>query len=184
MLTPGIQALANNGTTFDRSYCTIAVCSPSRMSFLTGRYPATTRVWNFLNHFRQADCQELPGQVYRPAKTPYQQINVLDGGAGQCCSSCTADDKCTGWTHHPKQGLCLLYNDVTASDLVAGVGVSGGRGVLIRRNWTSLPQHFKNAGFLAQSSGKIFHTEEGGMGPAPWDGPGSGERAMGPTRSD
>ena len=53
MTTPGIQAIANTGVTFDRAYCTISVCSPSRMSFLTGKYPHHTRVWNFVNHFRQ-----------------------------------------------------------------------------------------------------------------------------------
>ena len=32
----------------------MAVCSPSRNSFMTGRRPDTTRVWNFLDSFRTA----------------------------------------------------------------------------------------------------------------------------------
>jgi hypothetical protein len=58
MVTPNLQSLAASGTVFNNAYCQISVCSPSRMSFLTGRYPHHTLTWNFLNHFRQADCEE------------------------------------------------------------------------------------------------------------------------------
>ena len=32
------------------------MCSPSRNSFATGRRPNSTKVWNFINHFRNAEC--------------------------------------------------------------------------------------------------------------------------------
>lgn len=54
--TPRLQELADTGVTFERAYCQQSVCSPSRMSFTTGRRPNTTATWNFLNHFRQAEC--------------------------------------------------------------------------------------------------------------------------------
>ena len=57
-----------------------AVCSPSRTSFLTGRRPDTTRIFDLVNYFRH----------------------------------------------------------------LAG-------------NYTTLPQHFKNNGYITQSVGKIFH---------------------------
>lgn len=41
--TPNIDRLAENGVTFTSAYCQSPVCSPSRASFLTGRYPRTTR---------------------------------------------------------------------------------------------------------------------------------------------
>ena len=41
--TPHINALANQGTAFTSAYCQSPVCTPSRASFLTGRYPRTTR---------------------------------------------------------------------------------------------------------------------------------------------
>lgn len=53
---PNIEGLAHESTTFYRAYCQQAVCSPSRMSFLSGRRPDHTRTYNFINHFRQADC--------------------------------------------------------------------------------------------------------------------------------
>ncbi len=41
--TPNIDRIIENGVTFTSAYCQSPVCSPSRASFLTGRYPSTTR---------------------------------------------------------------------------------------------------------------------------------------------
>ena len=56
---PSLELLMSRGTTFTRAHCNVAVCSPSRMSFLTGKLPHTTLAWNFVNHFRQANCAEV-----------------------------------------------------------------------------------------------------------------------------
>lgn len=42
--TPNIDALAESGVLFDRAYCTSPVCTASRQSFLTGRYPRSLGV--------------------------------------------------------------------------------------------------------------------------------------------
>jgi choline-sulfatase len=40
-LTPNLDRLAAQGVTFDHAYCPSPLCVPSRMSMLTGRYPAS-----------------------------------------------------------------------------------------------------------------------------------------------
>jgi arylsulfatase A-like enzyme len=169
MTTPGLSKLANAGTSFLHAYCNIAVCSPSRMSFLTGRYPSNTRTWNFLNHFRQATCEERVGVAYRGQALASRF--VIDGGAGQCCTWCSSQPSCIYWTLGPR-GNCSMYASSSGS-VSAPDSISGGVASTNMQRWTSLPQFFKNAGYLTMGTGKVFHTEEGGASP-PWDAPGSG----------
>eukprot|EP00048_Salpingoeca_helianthica_P020164 m.5170 g.5170 ORF g.5170 m.5170 type:complete len:511 (-) comp4470_c0_seq2:36-1568(-) len=51
-LTPHLDALAAKSLTFTRAYTQFPFCAPSRNSFMSGRRPDRTRVWNFLDHFR------------------------------------------------------------------------------------------------------------------------------------
>jgi choline-sulfatase len=44
--TPNLDRLASEGAKFTNAYCPAPVCVPSRMSFLTSRYPHRNRVWN------------------------------------------------------------------------------------------------------------------------------------------
>jgi iduronate 2-sulfatase len=43
--TPYIDALAGRGLLFERAYCQIALCSPSRISVLSGRRPSTSGIY-------------------------------------------------------------------------------------------------------------------------------------------
>ena len=48
--TPNIHRLAARGMTFDWCYSQSSVCTPSRTSFLTGRYPRTFRGRRQITH--------------------------------------------------------------------------------------------------------------------------------------
>jgi len=45
-MTPNLDAFAKGAAVFQRAYCQMAVCSPSRNSFMSGRRPDKTKVWN------------------------------------------------------------------------------------------------------------------------------------------
>jgi arylsulfatase A-like enzyme len=42
--TPNLDRLAAGGMRFDRAYCNVPLCAPSRQSFITGRYPRSLGV--------------------------------------------------------------------------------------------------------------------------------------------
>lgn len=44
--TPNMERLAGDGMTFDAAYCASPICVPSRMAFMTGRYPTRTETWD------------------------------------------------------------------------------------------------------------------------------------------
>ena len=46
--TPNIDKLAQEGTKFTQFYVAAPVCSPSRVGYLTGMFPARWRITNYL----------------------------------------------------------------------------------------------------------------------------------------
>ena len=62
--TPNLDKFKETSLTFERAYVQYSHCSPSRNSFLSGRSPQTTGVYNFINHFREpgvgADWTAMP----------------------------------------------------------------------------------------------------------------------------
>ncbi len=61
-VTPNIDRLAKRGVQFNRAYCQVAVCNPSRASLMTGLRPDKLGVWTLPIHFREAmpDAVTLP----------------------------------------------------------------------------------------------------------------------------
>jgi len=53
--TPRLDQLAASGMRFTTAYATCPVCSPTRSSIMTGRYPARTGVTNFISPNNQPD---------------------------------------------------------------------------------------------------------------------------------
>ena len=81
--SPHIDALAAEGTVFQRAYCQQAICGPSRASVLSGCRPETTGIFNLETSLREAmpDVVSLPqhfkengyetvsiGKIYHHAK--------------------------------------------------------------------------------------------------------------------
>jgi iduronate 2-sulfatase len=60
--SPHLDALAKRGMVFERSYVQQALCSPSRISMLSGRYPATTGIFEIGRSLRATlpDITTLP----------------------------------------------------------------------------------------------------------------------------
>lgn len=54
MITPHLDLLASTSLLLERAYVQVAMCSPSRSSFLTGRRPDTTHVYDLQTNFRSA----------------------------------------------------------------------------------------------------------------------------------
>ena len=51
---PNIQRIADRGLTFGQAHVQFAYCCPTRNSFMSGRRPDTTQVWNFNRNYREA----------------------------------------------------------------------------------------------------------------------------------
>jgi iduronate 2-sulfatase len=60
--SPQLDALAGRGVVFTQSYCQQALCSPSRISMLSGRHPATTGIFEIGRTLRTTmpDITTLP----------------------------------------------------------------------------------------------------------------------------
>lgn len=82
--TPNIDRLSKRGTLFRRAYCQQAVCSPSRLSLMTGRRPDTIRVWDLNTHFRKSlpDVVTLP-QHFKGRGYHCRSIGKIYHGGGE-----------------------------------------------------------------------------------------------------
>ena len=95
-ITPNIDKLASSGTVFKKAYCQQSLCSPSRLSLMTGLRPDTTRVWDLRKHFRDSvpNAITLP-QQFKAHGYQTQSIGKIFHGNGKP----SKDDK--SWSNPP-----------------------------------------------------------------------------------
>jgi hypothetical protein len=128
--SPNIDKLAATGTLFTRAYVQYAYCSPSRNSFMTGRRPDTTKVWEFKDHFREdgvgSNWVSMPqffkqhgyltlgvGKLYHPSSAKeniggdhqLERMSLPSTAAEPMRACACAWQGCRSWTgrHHGRQ---------------------------------------------------------------------------------
>ena len=74
--TPHLDALADSGVVFTQAHAAVALCAPSRASFLTGRRPDWNGVIDLWTHHRAADRRAvtLP-QALRESEERYLTVS-------------------------------------------------------------------------------------------------------------
>jgi iduronate 2-sulfatase len=82
--TPNVDKLASEGLVFNAAYCQQAVCGPSRASFMTGRRPAHTNVFDNNKNFREVgvDSNGLPGSAWVTMPEHFKRSGWLTLGLG------------------------------------------------------------------------------------------------------
>jgi arylsulfatase len=101
--TPNLDRLVAEGVAFTQAYCQSPVCTPSRASFLTGRYPRTTRC--------RQNGQKIPADE-RLLPRILADAGYVCGLAGKLHLSSCSDGKVEEriddgysvfhWSHHPQ----------------------------------------------------------------------------------
>lgn len=64
--TPNMEYLARTGVVFNQAYTVSTVCSPSRATFFTGRYPSQHGVHDVLSENPDFDHNWLDGEIFLP----------------------------------------------------------------------------------------------------------------------
>ncbi len=78
--TPNIDRLAREGMRFTDAYASCPVCSPTRASILTGRYPARVGVTNFIGGHARGKLIDAPYTDHLPLQEHTLAQALRDGG--------------------------------------------------------------------------------------------------------
>ncbi len=78
--TPNIDRLARSGMRFTRGYAACCVCSPTRGSIMTGKYPPRFGVTDFIPGMRSARLRSAPNALHLPLAETTVAEALRDGG--------------------------------------------------------------------------------------------------------
>ena len=100
--TPNLDRLVAGGVAFTRAYCQSPICTPSRASFMTGRYPASTRVHRNGNEYFP-DEEVLVSRLFADADYRCGLVGKLHLSRGDVLERRPKDDgyHYYKWSHHP-----------------------------------------------------------------------------------
>ena len=98
MHTPNIDRLADRSTLFNRAYCQLPICNPSRTSILTGLRPDTIGVFSNSGHFRE----KLPDIVTLPQH--FKAYGYHTQSVGKIAHNLAMQDDAYSWSA-PSWGL-------------------------------------------------------------------------------
>ncbi len=103
--TPELDKLCDNGTAFNNAYCQSPICTPSRASFLTGRYPSTTHVHRNGNA-GFPDSEALVTKMFADAGYDCGLAGKLHLTSAKGHEQRTDDGyRFFAWSHHPLPNL-------------------------------------------------------------------------------
>ncbi|XP_065075528.1 iduronate 2-sulfatase-like [Ochlerotatus camptorhynchus] len=118
-ITPNIDRLVKNGYYFTNAFAQQSICAPSRNSFLTGRRPDTTKLYDFYSYWREAagNFTTLP-QYFKHNGYRTQSIGkIFHPGI----SSNFTDDYPLSWSNPPYHPSTADYmNKATCIDKITG----------------------------------------------------------------
>lgn len=100
--TPNIDRLVREGVAFTNTYCQSPICTPSRASFMTGRYPASTQVHRNGNE-SFPDHEVLVSKIFADAGYQCGLVGKLHLSRSDVLERRPTHDGYSyfKWSHHP-----------------------------------------------------------------------------------
>jgi arylsulfatase A-like enzyme len=78
--TPNLDRLSEQGVRFENAYASCPVCSPTRASIMSGKYPARVGVTQWIGGKSQGRLQDVPYLHYLPLEEKSVAAALRDGG--------------------------------------------------------------------------------------------------------
>jgi arylsulfatase A-like enzyme len=78
--TPNLDRLAREGMRFENAYASCPVCSPTRASIMSGKYPARVGVTQFIGGRNEGKLKDVPYLHYLPLEETSIAAALREGG--------------------------------------------------------------------------------------------------------